>query len=216
MRPIIWTFGIVLLGLAIGAQAAHPQNDTHRYRWVDATGLPHYSDSLSVDALKYGYDVINASGRVVRHVPAQMSGARRATAEARAAQAEADRQAALKQMEKDRQMLMAYPTEASFKAAQHARIDSLDQQIRTTRMNLDAQEQNLAQLLDHAAGYSTRGEPVPDKLGQRIAAQRQAVTAQRRLLEKQQAKRVDLDKDVKAELAHYRELRTRQQSRYGQ
>ena len=38
MRPIFWTSSIVLFGLALSAQASHPQSSTHRYRWVDATG----------------------------------------------------------------------------------------------------------------------------------------------------------------------------------
>ena len=39
-----------------------------QYRWHDARGLAHYSDSLSADAIANGYDVVNSRGVVVRHI----------------------------------------------------------------------------------------------------------------------------------------------------
>ncbi|HET6587527.1 MAG TPA: DUF4124 domain-containing protein [Oleiagrimonas sp.] len=216
MRLILRTLSVILIGLAASAQAGQPQNTTFRYRWVDATGLPHYSDSLSIKAIKYGYDVLDARGMVVRRVPGEMSSAERKLADAKAARAASTREAALDQQEQDRQMLMAYPTEASYAAAQQARLDSLDDHIHTTRMNLQSQEQNLAQLLDRAADYSSQGTTVPHALTQRIAEQSQTVTAQRQLLKQQQARKDDLGKQVKDNIAHYRTLSARQQVQFGQ
>lgn len=216
MRPILRTLSIILIGLAASAQAGQPQNTTFRYRWVDATGLPHYSDSLSIKAIKYGYDVLDARGMVVRHVAGEMTDAERKLADARAAHAASTREAAMDQLEQDRQMLMAYPTEASYVAAQQARVDSLDDRIHTIQLNLQSQEQNLAQLLDRAADYSSQGTTVPHTLTQRIAEQRQAVAAQRQLLKQQKAGKDDLGQQVKDNIAHYRALRAKQQARYGQ
>lgn len=216
MRPILRTLSVMLVVLAASAQAGQSQTTTFRYRWVDATGLPHYSDSLSIKAITYGYDVLDASGKVVRHVAGEMTAAERKLAEAKAARAASTRESALDQEEQDRQMLMAYPTEASYEAAQQARIDSLDDRIHTTHLNLQSQEQALAQLLDRAADYSSQGTPVPHTLTQRIAEQRQAVAALRQLLKQQEAGKIDLGKQVKDNIAHYRALRTKQQARYGQ
>lgn len=216
MRPILWIFGIILLGLATSVMAGGPQTTSFRYRWVDATGLPHYSDSLSMKALKYGYDVLDSQGMVVRRVPGEMTAAERKLADTSAARAASSRQTALDQLQEDRQMLTAYPTEASFKASQQARIDSMDDGIHTTQMNLQSQEQNLAQLLDRAADYSTQGNTVPHALTERIAKQRLVVAAQRQLLKQQQADKVDLGKQIATDLAHYQALRAKQQARYGQ
>ena len=215
MRPILWILGIILFGLATSVMAGGPQASSFRYRWVDATGLPHYSDSLSIKALKYGYDVLDSRGMVARHVHGEMTAAERKLADTSAARAASSRQTALDQLQEDRQLLTAYPTEASIKAAQQARIDNLGDRIHTTQMNLRSQEQNLAQLLDRAADYSTQGNTVPHALTERITEQRLVVTDQRQLLKQLHANKIDLDTQVATELAHYQALRAKQQARYG-
>jgi len=105
---------------------------------------------------------------------------------------------------------VASPTEADFKAAQQARIEQLDRRLRTTRMNHDSQEANLAQLLGHATDFSRRGKPVPHALDQRIGKKRKTVDSQRELLEHLQTKRATAQKEASARLAHYRELQARQ------
>src|SRR5699024_4811965 len=116
--------------------------------------------------------------------------------------------------QQNRRLLMAYPTEEAFKQAQQARIDNMDDRIHTTQMNLDSQEQNLAQLLSHAADYTTLGKGVPHNLARRIAKQRQTVTAQRQKLKQQQNRKADLGKQVAAELVRYRDLQASQRARY--
>jgi hypothetical protein len=80
-------------------------------------------------------------------------------------------------------------------------------------MNMDSQEQNLAQLLDHASDYTTQGKDVPEKLAKRIAGQREAVASQRHLIKKQQGRKVDAQKKMAAKLAHYRAVRAKQEER---
>ena len=63
-------------------------HSTYRYRWTDAQGLPHYSDSLSADAMKYGYDIVNDRGLTVGHVDRQLNPQERAAAQ-KAAEAQA-------------------------------------------------------------------------------------------------------------------------------
>lgn len=209
MRPILWISALMLLGTIANAQAAqHADSAARHYRWVDAAGLPHYSDTLSIKALRHGYDVLGADGRVIHHV------ARVATADANTTAAH-DAQRSADQHRNDRQLLMAYPTEADFKAAQQARIKQLDRQLHTTRANLDSQEANLAQLLARAADFSRQGKPVPHALGQRIGKQRKTVDTQRKLLERLQTKRSTAQKKATTRLAHYRKLQARQKARYG-
>lgn len=211
MRPLLTIIALVLLGAAFGAQAgSHDKTATYHYRWVDAAGLPHYSDSLSVKALQFGYDVLGPRGRVVRHVPRTLAsddGAKTIPATPRRTAAEQHRQ--------DRQLLMAYPTEAGFKAAQQARIDQIHQYMHTTRLNLDSQEHNLAQLLGNAADFSRQGKAVPHALSKRITKQRHTVNTQRQQLKRQQAKLAEARQQVAAKLAHYHALLARQKARYG-
>lgn len=204
MRPILWIFALALLGTVASAPAAqHTDTTSRHYRWVDAGGLPHYSDTLSIKALRHGYDVLGTDGRVIRHVARETATATHVT------------QRRIDPHQSDRQLLMAYPTEADFKAAQQAHIEQFDRQLRTTRMNLDSQETNLAQLLGHAADFSRQGKPVPHSLDQRIGKQRKTVDTQRELLEHLQTKRAAAQKEAAARLTHYRELQAHQKARYG-
>ncbi len=209
MRPTMW-IATLLLAVCFGAQAQQHQSSAYRYRWVDATGLPHYSDALTVKAIKFGYDVLGADGHVIRHVPRPPTAAQREADAAQAARQRDAENSAADARRKNQRLLAAYPTEASFKAAQQARIQQLDQHIHTTHLNLNSQEQNLAELLARAADFSRQGQPAPHALAKRIAKQRETVNAQRTLLKQQLARRTQAKKDVAAKLAHYRRLQAQQ------
>ncbi|RAP57051.1 DUF4124 domain-containing protein [Oleiagrimonas sp. MCCC 1A03011] len=205
------TSSLILIGLlacsasALAWQTKHSEN--YRYSWRDDSGLPHYSDSLNSEAIRNGYDVINSSGLVVRHVQRQLTPEERKVAEAEKAKADAAKAAADRQHAQDEQMLSAYPNEQVFRDSQQAEIDELTQAIRTTQINLHAQEQNLAQLLSHVADIKHDGKPVPAFLEKRIDAQRAAVTDQRAKLGKQQEAKVEAEKRVERLVQRYRKLR---------
>lgn len=210
MRTTVIVAMCALLGVAVAAQAQRVDHGDYRYKWHDASGLLHYSDSLTVDALKYGYDVLNERGMTVRHVSRQLT-----PEQHQAARAEARRQAAAQRVserkqQQDEQMLAAYPDEAAFKASQQAQIDNLKQHIRTVQLNLHSQEQSLADLLASAAELERADKDVPKTLVDRIATQKQAVAAQRAELDRQQAGEVAAEHDAAANLQRYRTLRARQ------
>jgi hypothetical protein len=205
------TFALLGAGMAAHAQKHDAKQDQYRYKWVDAQGLPHYSDSLTEDAIRRGYDVVNNQGLVVRHVNRPMTAAERKAANARAqasARAQAERQ---RQQREDQQMLAAYPTEADFATAQQAELDNLDQSIKTTRMNLHSQESSLSELLAHAASIQGSGGKVSVSLNQRIALQRKAVSEQRDTLDRLIKERASAETEAKARLHRYRELRAQEQ-----
>lgn len=77
-RAISLLFALVV---SISVQAAESQ--TQIYRFTNAQGKTEISHSIPNDRVKFGYDVLDASGRVVRTVAAELTGAelaeRRAT-----------------------------------------------------------------------------------------------------------------------------------------
>lgn len=200
---------IALLALA---SVAHAQDKvaTYRYRWKDASGLPHYSDSLTSDALKYGYELVNDRGIVVQHVDRQLSPEERAAADKAAEQQAALDRAAEQRKRNDAQMLAAYPTEESYKASQQDTLTSLDQQIGTTRSNLRSQEKALTDLLSRAGDAERAKQPVPPFLTQAIAKQRDVVARQREALDREQAARDAQVQKNSDDLKHYRELKAAQ------
>jgi hypothetical protein len=195
------------IGTVAFAQKNTSNNNAYRYRWKDASGQSYFSDSLTADAMKAGYDVVNAQGMVVRHVDRQMTADERAAARKVADQQAAAQQAQQARQREDAQMLAAYPNEAAFAAAKNAELDNFEQAARTTRLNLQGQEKALADLLTRAGDLERAKQPVPKYLTDRIADQRNTVASLRATLQRQQAAKDAAKTDTDAQLRHYRELK---------
>jgi hypothetical protein len=69
MRSITANMAALLLTMATGSACFAAAASHHKqYRWSDASGNLHYSDTLTTDAIQSGYDVINDKGIVVKHI----------------------------------------------------------------------------------------------------------------------------------------------------
>jgi hypothetical protein len=202
-------FAITLWLVASFAVQAYPSDygGNTRYRWRDAQGQLHYSDSLASEALKYGYDVVNDRGTVVRHVGRQLTPEEATQARQQAELAAQRQRAADEAVRADAQMLAAYPDEASFQNAQKMTLDTLDQQIGITRGNLATQEKALADLLARAGDLEREQNPLPKSLTEQIARQRAVVASQRALLGRLQNQRDDAVQKSTAQLQHYRQVK---------
>ena len=195
------------LALSVSAVAFAQNTGGVRYKWYDGHGLMHYSDSLSTEALKYGYEVVNDRGIVVRHVPRQLNAEERAAA-AKIAATQATKQRAEQELANtETQMLNAYPDEASYRISLQQTLDTIDQQIRTTQINLRSQEKSLADLLGRAAEIESSKKPVPKFLTDSIATQRNVVTGLRTTQQRQKALRAQTVQEQVTQLARYRVLK---------
>ena len=208
-KPLhVLTIAALLASAAICAQQA--DRNGMRYKWVDGKGLPHFSDSLSQDAIKYGYDVVNDQGMVVQHVQRQLSPEERAAAQKQAAQLAATQRAAQDRVRADEQLLDTYPDEAAYKAALQQALANMDQQIHTSKLNLRSQEQALTELLGRAAEFEHNKQSLPKSLQDGIAKQRGVVSGLQALLQRQQAQRAQAMQAQTQQLAHYRALQAAQ------
>jgi hypothetical protein len=208
MRKYLSAVAVIMLAASMSAPAQSPS--TVRYKWHDSDGLAHFSDSLSAEAMKYGYDVVNDRGMVIQHVARQLNPEERAAANKLAIQQAALQRAAKEKADAEAQMLEAYPDEESYRISQQQALDTIDQQIRTTKINLSSQEKALTDLLSRAAEIERAKEPVPPFLLNSIANQRNVVTGQRSTLERQQAERAQTVQLQARQLLRYRELRAAQ------
>src|SRR5690349_12967013 len=119
----------IALSLASAIALAADSGAHNHYKWRDAQGNLHFDDALPVEALQFGYDVVNASGIVVKHVDrAKTAEEAKAEEEANARKA-AEKHAADEQAKADQQTLAAYPTESELVNSQQAQISMLDQNI---------------------------------------------------------------------------------------
>jgi len=182
-------------------------NSAFRYKWKDASGQSFFSDSLTSDAMKAGYDVVNSQGVVIKHVDRQLTTDERAAAKKLADQQAAAQAAADQQKRDDAQLLNAYPNEAAFATAKQAELDNVEQAARTTRLNLQGQEKALADLLNRAGDLERGKQPVPPYLSSRITEQRNTVAGLRATLQRQMTAKDAAQVNMDAQLKHYRELK---------
>jgi hypothetical protein len=197
--------------MLLAGVAVHAQNTGNiRYKWYDGQGLMHFSDSLTADAMKYGYDLVNDRGFVVQHVPRQLNAQERAAANKLAEEQAAKQRAAQQIIDAETQMMAAYPDEESYRISQQQALDTIDQQIHTTQINLRSQEKALTDLLGRAADLENAKQTVPKFLIDSIAQQRGIVTGQRTTLHRQQELRAQTVQDQAKQLVRYRELEAAQ------
>jgi hypothetical protein len=205
MRKPLLVIAVAMLAASLSTQAQNTGNV--RYKWHDGQGLMHFSDSLTAEAMKYGYELVNDRGLVVQRVPRQLTAAERAAAAKLAAEQAAQQRAAQERANADAQMLLAYPDEDSYRISLQQALDIIDQQIHTSQINLRSQEKALTDLLGRAADLENAKSPVPKPLADSIAQQRNVVATLRDTLRRQQTLRSDTERQQVEQLAHYREVR---------
>lgn len=214
MRRFVFITSVVFsLGL-VGTVFAQTTAKVH-YRWVDTGGQTHFSDSLTDDAVRYGYDVINNDGQVVTHVSRVMTPAERVAAQKQAAAQAAQQSAIEARKREDLNLLNTYPDEDALKQQQQEVLESLDEQMTTTRVNLHTQDAALTDLLNRAADNERAKQAVPKSLADQIAAQRNVVANERELLHRQQANRETVVQQQAQDLQHYRDLKAQEKDERG-
>ncbi len=194
---------LIALLVLLSVQPVLAQNSQTRYRWVDSEGHRHLSDEVPADAARYGYDVLNSYGRVIRHVDGEKS----------PEQLEAEKELAKKrkleaeQAQRDQNLLLTYPTEESLLSAQKNQVGMTEQRIESTRINMKSQLDGLAGLLDKAAQLQQNGKRVPPYLQKDIDKQRAVIGDQREWIRKTEADLQKIRAENAATLERYRALR---------
>jgi len=198
---------LIALVIACPAWAAGTQGTHNRYKWRDGEGNLHYSDALPAEAAKFGYEVVNPQGIVIKHVDRAQTSEEKSAAKAELAKAQAIKEEADTKKRTDQQLIAAYPTEEDLKRAQRQQADMLEQNLNSARISLQSQEKSLADLLGHAAELERTGKEVPEGLGKKIGGMRKQVEDQRAYIARKEAERTQTVADFDQDLAHYRELK---------
>ena len=211
MRKTSLRLSLILLASSVVISAFAAGNV--RYKWRDADGNLHYSDSLPADANVYGYDIVSAQGIVVKHVPAAMTPEQRAAARIEAAEVRSAKDEAERQNREDQQLLAANPTEADLLNSQKQQIEMIDLSIKSLDTGLQSLERNLTDLLGRAADLERDNMAVPARLTAQIADVRSKINAQHTQMERRQAERERTAQGFAEELDRYRALRDKYKNR---
>jgi len=151
----------------------------------------------------------------VTHVARMMTPTERAAAQKQAAEQAAQQSAIEARKRGDLNLLNTYPDEDSLKEQQQQVLESLDEQMSTTRVNLHTQDAALTDLLNRAADNERAKQAIPKSLADQIAAQRNVVANERDLLHRQQANRAIVVQQQAQDLQHYRDLKAQEKAERG-
>lgn len=193
---------------AVLALLAAPADAQRLYRWVDADGKVHYTDTLPPEAVDKARDELSRSGMTVNRVDRALTPEERAAAEAEAAERQREADAVAEREKMDAVLLGSYQSEADLKRAYGERFDLLDQSLEAARVGIRSQEKSLDDLLTHAAGLERSGKPVPATVQSSINSARIQVNQQREFLTRRERERESLQQEYDTVLARYRALRS--------
>jgi hypothetical protein len=202
MRPVVLVVSALVLSLLSATAFAQKL-----YRWVDAEGKVHYTDTLPPEAVDQAREEISRSGTTVNRVERALTAEERAAQEAEAA--ENARLAAIKaeQDKMDAALTGSYATEADLARAYRERFDLLDQSLEAARVGIRSQERSLEEQLAHAAALERGGKPVPATVQSTIEAARKQVEDQREFLRRRESERQNLQTEYDDILQRYRLLK---------
>lgn len=204
------TIAAMLLGTLLAASVmaqANPERSKKLYKWVDAQGNVHYSDTVPSDQIKNGrQEIVGSSVKTV---------ARQKTPE----ELEAERQAAVVAAElkrikdaqdvADRALLMTYTSETDLFSARDKELEGVDGTMATNKMAIASHEKALTDMLDSAAEFERAKKPVPKTMTDSINKIRKDLDEQRRLTTQYEANKLQIKADYDKKLARYLELKAR-------
>ncbi|MCD9028043.1 hypothetical protein LDO26_07460 [Luteimonas sp. BDR2-5] len=199
---------LALLATSLLAAPAAAQKDERRVYCWDEGGRRVCGDALPARAVDAARTEINArSGLRTAEV------ARAPTAEERAALEAADRQAReaaearAAQQRRELAMVESYATEDDLRRAYGERIVLVEEGLKTSRMGVANLRSSLLSLLRQAGDLELQGKPVAKPLQDSIRSQRSDLQRQLAILDQQLGEQAELDSDLDAALARYRELK---------
>lgn len=159
------------------------------YRWVDAQGKVHYSDTLPPESVRQGHAEMTKSGGVVKETPpAPTPEQLKARQEAEARDREA-REKAEEQRRRDKALLASYTTVGELDLAERRNLEAVDLQIKSYELRIKSVEGRLAGLKKQRDGFAARNRPAPADLNDDIReAQEEVRQLQSRIQEAVQEK----------------------------
>ena len=206
---------MLLAGALALAAAAGAQEGTKKklYRWVDAEGKVHISDTLPPEAVGQARREINAtSGSTAGTVDRELTPEERAALAAETARTQAEAELTAKQQRDEEAMLESYLTEDDLKRAYGERIGLLKQTLESTDVSLMSLRASLAAQLEEAAETELANRPVDAKRLATIRDLHNELLKQRAFQSNRHTELLALDAEYERMLERYRTRRAEQQA----
>ncbi len=190
---------LAALGLSLPSMA---QNT---YRWVDADGNVHYSNTVPPEHKDYARDRLNDQAipveRTERALTAEEQAERRRVEEEEARkrrEAEAERQ-------QIRQLLLTYADESDITMLRDQRVEVIDRSAEAARAYINGRTRSLSNLMDRAAQLESRGHEVSPALRSSIDEIRRQINDQEAFIREREAERREIRAYYDEQLERYRD-----------
>ena len=211
------TVGAILLVVAAvalpsigGAQQRAQQPKL--YKWTDANGLVHYSETVPPEHADRDREILNDQGVHVGTEEGEVTEEERAIQEERAALAEADRKAKEEIARRDRMLLETYISVADIEDLRNRRLELLESQIKLCEVYLGNLRKRLVNLQSEASDYkphSTRegAPPIPQNLARDISNTTASIALYEQTLSRTRADQANLRESFEKDITRFRELK---------
>lgn len=173
------------------------------YKWVDAQGNVHYTDTLPPAAASQGNAELSKSGNVLKKTESAEERQKRLAAEA---EAKEKKKQADEQARKDRALLSTYSSENEIDLARDRALEHHNLIIGSARARLKQIEPSTRELEQKIRAASKTGKPVPAHLKEQYDAKRSEADEAQRTIKTNEEAMVNVRERYEAEKLRFREL----------
>lgn len=182
------------------------------YKWTDANGQVHYSETVPPEFANRDRVVLNDQGVHVGTEEGEITDAERAIADEREARAEADRKAREEIARRDRMLLETYISVADIEDLRNRRLELLESQIKLTEVYLGNLRKRLVDLQGEASNYkpyTTREDApqIPENLALDMSRTTASIALYEQTLARTRADQAALRNSFNEDIARFRELK---------
>jgi hypothetical protein len=209
------TVGAILLvvaAVALPSIGSAQRSQPKQYRYTDANGNVHYSDTIPPEHANRDRVLLNEHGVEIGTEEGEITPEERAILEEREAAEEAERKAKEDIARHDRMLLSTYISVADIEDLRDRRLELLESQIKLTEVYLGNLRKRLVGLQAEASDYrpyATReGAPqIPDNLALDISRTTASITLYEQTLARARADQAMLRESFDKDITRFRELK---------
>ncbi len=163
-RALLASLCVLTIALVSSYAEAAPNQNKRWYRYYDDRGVPMISGSVSEQHMLHGYDVLDSTLNVLRHVPPFST--------SKYAQEEHLRAQAIERRIADRHLIETYVSSSRAATQRDRELGDLDSQIKRSEQQSEGLSTTLNGYITRAAGFERQGNPVPPALHTQLTRSR--------------------------------------------
>lgn len=189
-----------MITTVLATTAVHAAGDSQKrwYRYYDDRGIPMISGSVSEQHMQHGYDVLDSTLNVLRHVPPFST--------SRYDQEQAQRQQSIEKRIADRHTLETYVSSSRAMAQRDRELGDLDGQIKRGEQQSEGLTLAMNSNITSAASFERQGQPVPLGLRNQLAKNRTMLAQSETNVAALKAKRVATEQQFNKDIATLKRL----------